>query len=72
MTWEHWSDADEQTFASGKNGETYLIFMDFDPRSHDGLLKQAGVLAADKDIAFTWYDAARLTSFVKQNVVIRP
>ena len=70
MTWKHVFNGESQILCAEKDCEKYLIFMDYDPRSHEALLSQTGVLAADKDIAFNWYDAAVLANFVKQNMVI--
>ena len=45
-----------------KDTERYIFLYDED--SSDVLLQQLGQFAADKDLSFTWYDAAVLSQKV--------
>lgn len=47
-----------------KDAERYIFL--YDEESSDTLLQQLGQFAADKDLSFTWYDAALLSQKVRR------
>lgn len=47
-----------------KDSERYIFL--YDEESSDSLLQAMGQYAADKDLSFTWYDAAVLSQKVRR------
>ena len=47
-----------------KDSERYIFL--YDEESADSLLQTMGQYAADKDLSFTWYDAAVLSQKVRR------
>lgn len=47
-----------------KDSERYIFL--YDEESSDSLLQMMGQYAADKDLSFTWYDAAVLSQKVRR------
>ncbi len=47
-----------------KDSERYIFL--YDEESSDSLLQTMGQYAADKDLSFTWYDAAVLSQKVRR------
>lgn len=55
---------DLNVLALVKDEERYLFL--FDDDSHDQLLQTLGQFAADRDLSFTWYDAAVLSQSARR------
>lgn len=49
-----------------KDSERYLFLFDDDSQSSQQLMKTLGRFAADKDLSFTWCDAAIASQKVRQ------
>lgn len=51
-----------------KERERYIFTCDQDPLSRDALLQTFGRFAAEKDLSFTWYDAAMLSQKLRHRI----
>ena len=58
------SSADLNVIALVKKDERYMFF--YDEGSADTLLQTLGQFAVDKDLSFTWYDAAVISQKVRR------
>ncbi len=49
-----------------KDAEKFVFFFDDHADSASTLLQQLGLIAADPDVSFTWYDAAVLSQRLRR------
>lgn len=57
---------DLNVIAIVKDAERYIFLFDDDSQSNQQLLQTLGIFAADKELSFTWYDAAVASQKVRK------
>jgi hypothetical protein len=61
------SDSDAVNFVALAKGEERYVFMFTDERRAEAI-STLGRFASDPELSFTWYDAARLSQTIRQEV----